>query len=67
MSSLFQVGTRKKIDRAKINAKKKIVSICFVLTLKSNPDEIFEKIAKYPVAINDDTPNEQKRRLMKSV
>ncbi len=37
-----------------------------VLTLKSNSNENEEKIVVYPKPINDDIPNEQKRRLIKS-
>jgi hypothetical protein len=38
----------------------------FILTLKFNTKEVVGKTYIYPVLMNDDIPNEQKRRLMNS-
>ena len=63
-SPLRITETLEKFDR--IEDKGKNESFSFILTLKSKLPEVVEYIARYPLPINDDIPNEQNCRLIRS-
>ncbi len=65
MASLYHLLDTDKLEKQTIMKERSMY--LFIHTRKSNLDGMFEKIIKYPVAINDDIPNEQNRRLIKSV